>query len=213
MKTLRISLAFVLLLLLTIYSVRAQEIQTLFKHSRASGGYGALSNKFTHINGQYANLAEIYGGWFINKKFMIGVGAAASTNNLEVPLEHSTDPTQRMSWQYGQFGLATEYVFWSNRIVHVNVGLFSGAGFTVQYERKMDDWDDWDDDNFDDVDHDENFFFVMEPGVQVEVNVLRWMRFSPGVSYRKAFGSDGIGLKDNDLSDWSYNVTLKFGKF
>jgi hypothetical protein len=212
MKTLRISSALTVLIFLAVLSSKAQEIQTLFRHSRPSGAYGALSNKFTSINGQYANLAEIYGGWFINKKFMIGVGAAASTNNLQVPIEYSTDPLRNMSWQYGQFGLTTEYVFWSNKVVHVNVGLFSGAGFTVQYERK---WDDWDDDSFDsdDVDHDENFFFVMEPGVQVEVNVLRWMRFSPGVSYRRSFGSDGMGLKDSDISDWSYNLTLKFGKF
>jgi hypothetical protein len=60
---------------------------------------------------------------------------------------------------------------------------------------------------------DEDWFFVVEPGVQVEVNLLKWMRFSPGVSYRSVVNSNALGLSDSKLSDISYNVTLKFGKF
>lgn len=191
----------------------AQEIQTVFRGSRPSGGYAAISNKFTTIGGEYANIAEVYGGWFIKRRLLLGLGAAASTNNLRVPYEDSTAPWTKMSWQYGQFGLMTEYVFGSNKAIHFNFTLFSGAGFTVQYERQsIHDWDDWDDYN-DDIDHDENFFYVMEPGAQVEVNLFKWLRLSPGVSYRKTFGSEGIGMTDSDLSNWSYNVTLKIGKF
>jgi hypothetical protein len=47
----------------------------------------------------------------------------------------------------------------------------------------------------------------------VEFNVFKWMRFSPGVSYRAAFGSNGMGLGDNALSNISYNVSMKFGRF
>jgi len=206
------------LMLLVLYLTLAsesngQEVQTLFRSSRPSGGYAALSNKFTTINGQYANLAEVYGGWFIKRRFLLGIAAAASTNELKVPYQYSTSPSRNMSWQYGQLGLMTEYVFGSNKVIHFNFTLFSGAGFTVQYERK--DWDDWDDydSDTDDVEHDENFFYVLEPGAQLELNVFKWMRLSPGISYRKTFGSKGIGLNDADLTDWSYNISLKFGKF
>jgi hypothetical protein len=194
----------------------SQEIQTLFKSPRPSGGYAAISNKFTTIDGEYANLAEIYGGWFIKQRLLVGVGAAASTNDIRVPREHSINPFTRTTWQYGQFGLMTEYVFWSNKAIHFNVTLFGGAGFTLQYERdRRYDWDRWDDDwdDFDDDRHDLDFFPVLEPGVQLEVNLLRWLRLSPGVSYRNTFGSDGRGLGDSKLRDWSYNVTLKIGKF
>jgi hypothetical protein len=180
----------------------AQEMQTLFRSSRPSGGYVALSNKFTTIKGQYANIAEIYGGWLIHGRFLLGIGVAASTNNLEVPTQYSTSPLRPMSWQYGQVGMMNEYIFWSNKLVHVNLSLFSGGAFTVQYERRDED-----------LEYDENFFPVVEPGVQLELNVFKWLRISPGVSYRKTFGSDAIGLRDADLSDWSYNMTLKIGKF
>jgi hypothetical protein len=190
----------------------SQEIQTLFKGTRPSGGYAAISNKFTTINNEYANLAEIYGGWFVKRRLLLGIGLAASTNNIKVPVEYSTAPWTKMTWQYGQFGFMTEYVFASNKVIHANITLFSGAGFTTQYEReRIYHWDDHG--FFDDIEHDVNFFYVMEPGVQVEVNVFRWLRLSPGVSYRRTFGSDGIGLTDRSLSDWSYNITLKVGKF
>jgi hypothetical protein len=150
----------------------------------------------------------------INHKFMIGLGAAALTNTLEVPLQYSADPTLDLNYEYGQFGLMTEYILGSNKAFHVSFDLFSGAGFTLQNEREN--WHDDDDDFNWDEDHeswDTNWFFVVEPGVQFEINVFKWMRFSPGISYRAAFGSDGLGMRDSDISNISYNATLKFGRF
>lgn len=191
-------------------------IQTVFKGgARSIRGYGAITNKFTTIRGDYANLVGAYGGVFINHKLMIGVGAAAMTNTLKVPLQYSADPLRDLNYEYGQVGLVTEYVLGSNKAFHVAFNLFSGAGFTLQSDR--DEWDhdnddfDWDDDE--DESRDTNWFFVAEPGVQFEINVFKWMRFSPGISYRAAFGSDGLGMKDSDISNLSYNATLKFGRF
>ncbi len=186
------------------------QIQTVFKGGKASGGFGALTNKFTSIDGSFANMAGVYGGWYVNHKFLLGIGAAGLTNDIPVPLQYSADPLRDMSYGYGQFGLMTEYVLNSDRTVHIAFSLFSGAGFTMQYERYG-----WEDHDFDYEDHakNEDWFFVAEPGVQVEVNLLKWMRFCPGVSYRAAFGSDSRGLSDGALSDISYNATLKFGKF
>ena len=199
------------LMVLIAGTASAQQVESLFKSSGPSGGYGAISNKFTSINGEYANLVEVYGGWFIKRKFLLGLGASALTNDIRVPDEYSAFPLQKLSWQYGQFGLMTEYVFWSNRIVHANLTMFSGAGFTLQYQRHTNEgYHDWDYEN--DV-HDESFFYVMEPGAQVEINLFKWLRLSPGVSYRKTFGADGVGIGDKALSDWSYNITLKAGKF
>lgn len=184
----------------------AQEVKTIFKSKiLSSGGYGAATNRFTTIRGKYANLSGLYGGWFVDKRLMIGLGGAASTNNLRVPDAYSTDPTDRRTWQYGQFGLMMEYVIGSNRPIHLVIQAFGGAGFTLQYSRE-----DW---HIDDNATDENWFVVAEPGVQLEMNLFKWMRVSPGVTYRRTFGSDGKGLKDEDVSGFTYGATLKFGKF
>ena len=189
-------------------------MNTLFcsKGHKASGAYGALSNKFTDIRGSYANMVEVYGGWYINHKFLLGIGAAAVTNNIPVPEQFNSVPGINMSYEYGQFGLMTEYIIGNHKAVHLAFQLFSGAGFTVQYQRynwKDDDF--WEDHN--NQPHDQNCFFVAEPGVKVEMNLFRWLRFSPGVSYRRSFGSDANGLSDRDISGTSVNLTLKFGKF
>lgn len=188
-------------------------IQTLFKSPHSYGGYGAITNRFTRINGSFTNMTGVYGGVFINHKVLIGMGGWATTNYIPVPEENSVSPGDRMSYAYGQFGLITEYALWSKRAVHLNFNLFSGAGFSLQYERPQN-W--YYDDNYHARpygDNDENWMFVVEPGVQLEMNLFRWMRVAPGVSYRQAYGSYSKGLSDSKLSDITYSVTVKFGKF
>ena len=191
-------------------STDSNQVQSLFQtRSGECGGYGAITNKFTYIDGHYANMVGVYGGFYVNRSLLIGLSGAALTNDLKVPLEHRAEPLENLSYMYGQVGMMTEYVVASNKAVHVAFNVFTGAGFTFQYER-----DNWHD-NHDDWDggRDEDWFFVVEPGVQFEVNLFKWMRFSPGISYRTAVNSSGLGLSDSKLSDISYNVTLKFGKF
>jgi hypothetical protein len=189
------------------------QIRTIFKSGhKASGGYVAVSNKFTNLGDDYANMVELYGGWFVNHKFLLGLQVAALTNNIRVPQEFSSLPDEDMSYQFGQFGLMTEYTLWSHRAIHLSFHAMGGAGFTVQYPRhSWEDDDHWVDDNG--YPHDTNWFTVVEPGIKVEMNVFKWMRFSPGISYRAAFDSKAAGLSDDDLSGMSLNMTLKFGKF
>lgn len=209
MTIIKSTVAALLLLLFASMEISAQDNQTIFKSSgpRKSGGYGAVSNKFTRINGDFANINELYGGWFVNRSFLIGVAFSATTNRLAVPLKNQIWDGERMTYQYGQVGLMTEYVVASTRKVHFAVNLITGSGFMLQYDRgDYDDWDEYDS-------HNPNFFFVLEPGAQVELNLTNWMRFSPGVSYRRAFNSKSKGLTDNDISGLSANVTFKFGRF
>ena len=197
--TIKSMLAAVLLLTLGHLSLQAQKNETLFKTNgvRKSGGYGAISNKFTRINGQFANINEVYGGWYVNRSFLIGIAGGATTNRIAVPDANKIWNGERMTYQYGQFGLMTEYVVGSTKKVHFAVNLITGAGFILQYYGSRN----------------PNFFFLMEPGAQVELNLTNWMRFSPGISYRRAFGSNSKGLSDEDLSGVSANITFKFGRF
>ncbi len=202
------TLAFLFLFFVALAVARAQEIQTVFGRGRSTGGNVAFSNKFTTIGGDFANLSEVYGGAFINKQLMVGFGVAGSTNNIRVPQQYSVSPMQPMTYQYGQGGMMLEYVIGSNRAAHLVFNMFGGVGFTAQYDRYT-----WHMDNYQLDGHDENWFYVLEPGAQLEMNLFRWLRLSPGVSYRNTYGSNALGLDDVDLSNWSYNITLKIGSF
>ena len=114
------------------FSAVAQEVQSIFGSGRATGGYGALSNKFTYIGGEFANICEVYGGVYLNRRWMVGLAFAGSTNDIRVAQEYSGDPSNPMTYQYGQGGLKLERVFNSNRPIHFVVNLFSGIGFSAQ---------------------------------------------------------------------------------
>jgi len=189
-------------------------IKTIFNNSgpRSSGGYIALTNKFTSINGDFANIVELSGGWYIGHRFLLGIGMASTTNYIPVQRAYSVNPNLPMGYEYAQAGLMTEYIIASDRAVHVGFQLFAGGGFTMQYEKpNIDDDDYWD--RLEDYDHDETFFTVAEPGVKVEVNIFRWLRFTPGISYRLIYGNPGQGLTHASLENTSVNMTLKIGKF
>lgn len=188
----------------------ANEVRTIFKSGVSNGGYGVVSNKFTSIHGSFANMPEVYGGWFIGKKFLFGVGGGATTNFIPVPAEKSARPTQRMSYLYGQAGLVNELVIASNSPIHPVLHIFNGAGFTLQYERPR--WNDFDNTVHDEEVHDIQWYYVTEPTIQIELNLLKWMRISPGFSYRFAFDNESRKL-DKDVSGPSVSIAMKFGKF
>lgn len=199
----------ILSLFTAVLTYAQSDIQTVFKSSRVTG-YGALTNKFTSIRGEYANMVGAYGGVFIDRKIMLGVGGFATTNHISVPTEFSAAPGLPLSYGYVQSGLVTEWVVASNKPVHLVLSMFAGAGFSYQYEHWAHSDYNWEGSH---RIYDQQWSFVMEPGAQLEINLFRWMRMSPGISYRSAHNSDGRGLSNKDLSDWSYNFTLKFGKF
>lgn len=189
---------------------QSEEVKTIFKSGRPSGGYGVISNKLTSINGSFANMPEIYGGWFIGRKFLLGVGGGATTNYIPVPLQESARPNQRMSYLYGQAGLVNELVIASNSPIHPVLHIFNGAGFTLQYERPR--WNDFDNTSHDEEAHDVRWYYITEPAIQIELNLFKWMRITPGFSYRFAFDNEKRKL-DKDVSGPSVSVAMKFGKF
>ena len=73
----------------------------------------------------------------------------------------------------------------------------------------------WSDSHYDDNEdytHSWDSFFVLEPGLMVEMNLVKWMRLNGGISYRYAPGVAMASLP-NSFNNFSGIVTLKFGKF
>lgn len=186
------------------------EVKTIFKNTKGSGGYVAISNKFTSVHGSFANMPEIYGGWFIGKKFLIGVGGGSTTNYIPVDITESANPAQRMSYLYSQFGMVNEWVIASNSPIHPVFHVFNGAGFTMQYHRPR--WEDFDDPQYHEDIEDIRWYYICEPALQIELNLLKWLRVSPGISYRFAFDNEKRSLNDQ-VSGPSVSLGIKFGKF
>jgi hypothetical protein len=197
----------VIIVLLCAVPLLAQEETLMGSESVEHGGYGALVVKFTSVNDQFGVLVGGRGGWIINHTFAIG-GAGYGLVN-EIPAR-TTGMLGGRFLNFGYGGLDLEYIAHSNALIHYSLHALIGAG-VVGHRNAY--WSDvaWG------VDDDWNSyhrpFFVLELGVNVDLNVTTWFRTSLGASYRFVgpVSSDAAAAKD--LSGPSGMLTFRFGSF
>lgn len=198
-----------------------QEMQTLFNRGVSYGGYGAPELKLTNFNQNPGLMVGGHGGFIMNHKVIIGGGGYGLVTNSRF-----NDDTLNLGTGYGGFRM--EYICCSHKLVHFTIPVLVGAGGVGVMEKNKDqstlgnfnwdsnddedyedDWDDWH--NWDVVES--SAYFVVEPGVNVELNIVKYFRIAMGGSYRYVAGTDLDLIKDSDLSDFSFNLSLKFGVF
>ncbi len=181
------------------------EMSTIFSKRRSNGGYGALSFGYTEIDGKDAFIAGARGGWIINHSIAIGLGGYGFVNDLDYDNVFNDDHDYDLAGGYG--GLFIEPIIGSKMPVHLSFPILFGIG-GVSYIEDHNHWDYWwSDDEHSDV------FFVLEPAVEVELNMTRHFRLAITGSYR--FTSD-IEMLDTDpdiLKGFTAGLVFKFGKF
>lgn len=192
-----------------IKSSESEEFKTLFNDgNKGFGGYLGLNSHYTRINGQDALLIGGEINAVINHSFNIGLkGFGMVTSNRSTQLG---DFGEQLYLGLGYGGLNLEPVLFYNSIVHVSFPVLIGAGGIVEYQ-KGDYYDHHHHNYYNNYDYD--YFFVVEPGVNLELNVLKFMRVSTGVSYRATSDIKLAGLADNNLNGFNFDLSLKFGWF
>lgn len=194
---------------------KEQEMQTIFNKQMSFGGYGGPELKLTTFKEKYGLMVGGHGGFIMNHNFIIGGGGYGLTTN-------SRFNEDTMNLQTGYGGLRLEYVCCSHKLVHFSVPVLIGAG-GVRITSETDDAD-YVSVNYDTNDDDEidiwewkevetGAYFVLEPGVNVELNVVKHFRIAMGGSYRYVAGSNLEDVSDKELSDFAFNLSFKFGVF
>ena len=186
----------VLLLSMPLFAQEG-EAETLLSGDIDHGGFGGPVVKFGNIYDESAVLVGGRGGWIIDHFLSLGGGGYGLVTEI------TTRPEEFLLMGYGGFEM--EFIIASNRVLHSTIGTLVGAGGFTSQDR-----------NFDSGAAAENqgdAFFVMEPSVNAELNVARFMRVNAGVSYRYTDGADKFGITDTDLSGLNAVITLKFGAF
>ena len=184
--------------------------ETVFKKGSIKFS-GSFISPEVKIGNVYEDLGLFAGGKMgvsLNNKFLIGLGFYGLVNNSELfaerPSEFGFNPTVELAsikFIYG--GLSLEYSFFSNKVVHFNIPVFVGPGkVSIKGEEDM---------FFDRIE--KSSVFVIEPGLALEFNLFKFLKIDLGASYRYVNGSVLESLDDEDLSDLSYNFTLKFDFF
>ncbi len=200
---------YILLLLLPAFTALAQD-HTLLGNKLESGGYGAPIVKLTVLDGQMAVLVGGYGGWLINHCFLIGGGGYGLANSIEVP-QAQLDiypsyslPIQKIKFSYG--GLFLEYIGNSSRLVHYSLSTLIGSGnIGYRYYNYY---------QFDPFTNSEGNFFIIEPAINIELNITVFFRINCGVGYRFVSDITPDSYKSiQDLNSSSISISFKFGSF
>ncbi len=173
------------------------------------GGWAGLNFGYTQIKDNDTYIMGARGGWLINHRFTIGLagnGFLSDRYYLMLP-----PPEEKVNLAGGYGGLFLEATILPFSPVHVTIPVIIGAG-GVAYTTTH-----WRDDNWNDYNRDytldSDAFFVLEPGIELELNLIRFLRFAVGGSYR--FTSDISLIESNSdmLHGFNGHFSLKFGWF
>ena len=176
-------------------SMHAQEFDTVLGKgtTKVSGAYGVASQKFSSIDNQFANLIGGYGGIHFNHNWMIGAGAYTLLNGRTINFENDPNTNRQLTY----IGLITEYIHHSHRAFHLTGNLLAGAALTGE-QKKLE--------TNGSYTLSSRGSFIIEPSLNVEVNLAKWFRVATGVSYR-------FIANEKTYTAPAANVSLKFGKF
>jgi hypothetical protein len=182
----------------------AQQAETLFDGNVSHGGFGGPVVQIGDVAGTTGVWVGGRGGWIINldenHAISLGGGGYGLVTNHRVPVPFDGNDELYAMGGYG--GFIFEYTNHSYRLIHLTATTLIGGGGLMLRER-----------DFDDVLDDVDSYFVLEPGIQAELNVTRFFRIAAGASYRFTSGISSFGYTDKDFSGLNGVITFKFGGF
>jgi len=187
------------------------EYKTIFpsnkEHRVDHGGYGAFNVGYTNIDGKSAIQMGMRGAWVIDHHIALGLAGNGFFNNLS--------KTEDLNGYYlagGYGGFYFEPIIAPNSSVHVSFPILIGGGGVSTIPQNYLDGD------FNDFVYNYDFYFVFEPGVEIEFNLARFFRLGVGASYRLTNGVIlnyplSPDIPKEVLNAVNFYVIFKFGKF
>jgi hypothetical protein len=192
-----------ILFISTVAFAHAQEeendnIQTFFsKPSKIRGYFGSVTN-ITTLDGESAYMNGFNAAAIFNDHVVFGFYNV----NLENNIFSNNDNYIGYEMDFAHRGLLLGYIFMPKSKIHFNTNLLLGKGEIDIYDDIFDTW------------LEDDVIFVLTPNVEVEFNVVRFLRVGIGVNYRFALDVDKFdNYNNNNFSDLGAFVNLKFGWF
>ena len=173
--------------------------QTLFKSSVKVSELWTPEIKINSIQGNIGTLIGFYGGALIDRTFLVGISGGVNLGHPRV--------------NYGYFGGIAQYIYKPENMIHLSSQILMAYGTTKDYENPKSGLLD----NFWNISGAR--FFLMEPGVNLELNLGTGLTLVAGISYRYVSGLDESDenvsithVSNKDLSGVNFNLGLKFSK-
>ncbi len=169
------------------------------------GGFGGPVVKLSRVADADAVFSGGRGGVILNRRLVIsGGGYSLTTENVRTGFTFPNGESARLGLDYG--GIEFEYITRPSRLAHATFYLLLGGG-SANYQATRNTGSSTSTQRL------ESDVFVLEPMVNLELNVTRWFRVGAGAGYRHVNGSDLPRVTDGALSGGVGTLTFKFGSF
>jgi hypothetical protein len=181
-----------------------EKSQFLLKSPLKFSGFGALIYEFSGVNGDFTVSTGGGGALLINQQMFIGLYGLGSHHHTRVVVNGEQFDRARLNFGHG--GLWMGYIHRSHELIHYGVSTKIGGG---NIELTDNDVRLFDEER--EIGHEEVFVFT--PQVEVEVNVLKWLKLNAGLGYRVVTEVDMADFRNGDFSSFQGTFTLMFGWF
>ena len=182
-------------------------IQTLTGPGRKVGFYFGMNTGYTRIDG-YDGLI-VGGSVALIANHGLAIGFSGKGFFTE-PYKIISGSNKSYNYTGGYGGILIEPIILPKSPVHIALPVLLGAGGVARSS-----WTRWNDPyNYNDIwVENAEAYLIAEPGIQVEVNVARWMRLAMGGSYRFTTSLQPSDFKSDLLNGFSGELSFKFGLF
>jgi hypothetical protein len=176
------------------------EIRTFLGHNNSVGGYGALTMQYSQINNRDA---------FVLMGHMVGMGLSINGFFNDKHYDPITGYNQHLAGGYG--GFFFEPILMPKFPVHVSFPVLIGGGGVGVINDNNSNWDNYWNSEASDA------FMVIEPGIEIEMNITHFFRFCIGAYYRYTtdvqIDNPDYNVDPDILKGFKGGVTFKFGRF
>jgi len=181
------------------------QLKSIFTEKEGNTFLVAQKFQFTMFAGSPAFMIGAGGGKIFNHKFLLGGGGYGTMKGVLVkqenyqPLNLQQNIAHNLHFGYG--GFWTGYMPKWNSVFHITPSMFWAAG-AISIRRS---------DNEKSVVT--NFVYVLQPMIELELNVTEFVRVSLAPEYRFVGNVQMEGYKSNDFSGLGAVFFIKFGAF
>lgn len=188
------------------------EIKTLFNrndHPIKVGFVVGPDAAYTQFKGKDVFLLGMSMGLILDHFFTVGLGGYGIINPGNLWYDNIKDG--KGGYLYGGYGgLKLEFRVLPKSPVHLNFPILIGGGGLVYNSWRLHNRND---NNYSGESLDWDSFFVVEPGVMMELNLVKFMRLDLGVSYRYTPDLNLLNTSSGLINNFNANIGLRFGKF
>lgn len=190
------------------------DIKTLFKKPEKPakvGYYIGPEGAWTRFDDRNVLLGGLSFGVIINHNFSVGLAGYGILNSRNLWYNRIDPVDSAGAYLYGGYGgVRFEYRLFPKYPVHLNFPVTIGGGGVVYHTGTYHNYNDSD---YNGSTLDWDGFFVVEPGIMLELNVLKFLRLDAGVTYRYTPDLNLMSTDKELLNNFNVVAGLKFGKF